>query len=323
MMQVSNWLFSYELSKYSSPPPPLSIASERFSHVPLQGKYLLLVSGLAIGHGEDQDIVDDIAVKLLVEFLCGKMADEHSSQVASRVARVIIAGNSIAAKDTSTVKESLSGSLKSKTLLSAPSKQLDLWLAQILSSCCVDIMPGATDPANISFPQQPFHPCLFPHSSRFSTFERVTNPYECKVDSVTVLGHSGQPIADIARQTYDAPVVSTNGKLDSTSATANSATDESQSESVQTSSELEEVIEIDPKPKRMKVDLKNGQRRLEILERTLEWGYICPTAPGKKKFLLSLKFCLFFQLYIFSMSFFFYFQTPCLLTLLLRLIHLF
>jgi hypothetical protein len=31
----------------------------------------------------------------------------------------------------------------------------------------------------------------------------VTNPYEASFDGVTVLGHSGQPVTDIARQRLD------------------------------------------------------------------------------------------------------------------------
>lgn len=50
---------------------------------------------------------------------------------------------------------------------------------------------------------QPLHPCLFPQSSRFSTFSRVTNPFEGVYDGVAVLGHSGQPVSDIARQRRD------------------------------------------------------------------------------------------------------------------------
>jgi hypothetical protein len=83
--------------------------------------------------------------------------------------------------------------------------KLDIWLSQWLSSCPVDILPGVCDPANIALPQQPFHPCLFSHAARFSSLERVTNPYQCQLDhSVNILGHSGQPIQDIARLTYGA-----------------------------------------------------------------------------------------------------------------------
>ena len=42
-------------------------------------------------------------------------------------------------------------------------------------------------------PSQPLHSCLFPHSSRFSSFHRTTNPMSCRLDgSILVVGHSGQ-----------------------------------------------------------------------------------------------------------------------------------
>ena len=41
-------------------------------------------------------------------------------------------------------------------------------------------------------PSQPLHSCLFPHSSRFSSFHRTTNPMSCKLDGILVVGHSGQ-----------------------------------------------------------------------------------------------------------------------------------
>ena len=57
-----------------------------------------------------------------------------------------------------------------------------------------------TDPANVALPQQPLHQCLFPRAAGYrETFSLVTNPYKCIVGNVTFLGHSGQPVADIAR----------------------------------------------------------------------------------------------------------------------------
>lgn len=174
----------------------------------------------------------------------------------------------------------------------------------MLSSCFVDVMPGATDPANIAIPQQPFHPCLFPHSSRFGSFERVSNPYQCKLDNVSILGHSGQPVRDIAQLTAGEmfPNLDTNTAIKSTVGssggnigapaelatacpTSSTTADESQNEVMEVSAfdtamDLEEtVVEIDPKPKRVKVDLQGAQRRLDILKKTLEWGHLCPTAP--------------------------------------------
>lgn len=192
--------------------------------------------------------------------------------------------------------------------MSVPSKQLDLWVAQLLSSCFVDILPGATDPANIAIPQQPFHPCLFPHSARFSSFERVTNPYRFQLDEATVMGHSGQPVNDIARLTFDPaptlqhklehqanamdvvddPAEAGKNPCDQSSSIAAGVTDESQNEDdavpivMDTTEDAEEtIIDVDAanKPKRIKADMKNAQRRLEILKSTLQWGHIAPTAP--------------------------------------------
>lgn len=42
-----------------------------------------------------------------------------------------------------------------------------------LSACMpVDLMPGATDPASRSLPQQPLHHCLFPGAAAFNTLNR-------------------------------------------------------------------------------------------------------------------------------------------------------
>ncbi len=63
----------------------------------------------------------------------------------------------------------------------------------------VDLMPGKTDPSNFALPQQPFNPCLFPQSQIWESFNCVTNPYQCSVDGITLLGTSGQPIADLEK----------------------------------------------------------------------------------------------------------------------------
>lgn len=216
--------------------------------------------------------------------------------------RVVIAGNSVVPTDPMQLKEKFS-SQKYKASLSTPSKQFDIWVAQLLSSCHVDVMPGATDPANTALPQQPFHPCLFPHSSRFGTLERVTNPYQYKLDNINILGHSGQPVKDISRLTYgdlfawptphhgvhERPAFSTTATLPaelSTScpaASVESALEEDVESTpmvVDSAVDSEEtVVEVDPKPRRLKVDFQSSTRRLDILKKTLEWGHVCPTAP--------------------------------------------
>lgn len=94
---------------------------------------------------------------------------------------------------------------------------------QIASGVPVDVMPGDREPSNHALPQLPLHPCLLPAATRFSSLRPVTNPYDAEVRAfgargctpstppcrscccssqvggVRVLGHSGQPVADVLR----------------------------------------------------------------------------------------------------------------------------
>jgi DNA polymerase delta subunit 2 len=290
---VNDWIYSYEIKPVilANPTP---IADTTIS------KYVMFVSGLLIGSTEAND-VHDLAVQHLVEFVCGRYGNDTLTSMASSIARIVFAGNSVVPTDPVQLKEKFS-SQKYKASLSTPSKQFDIWVAQLLSSCYVDVMPGATDPANIAVPQQPFHPCLFPHSSRFGTLERVTNPYQYKLDDVSILGHSGQPVRDISRLTHgdmfswptpsheDHKPLSFHAtvpaELVSQCPRASEAIDvedeigaEDTLMVVDSAVDIEETIEVDPKPRRLKVDFQSSTRRLDILKKTLEWGHLCPTAP--------------------------------------------
>ena len=61
----------------------------------------------------------------------------------------------------------------------------------------VDLMPGDYDPANNILPQQPLHRCMFPQAYRYPTMQCTTNPYQCCVEDVQIVGHSGQPVNNI------------------------------------------------------------------------------------------------------------------------------
>jgi len=65
----------------------------------------------------------------------------------------------------------------------------------------VDVMPGRSDPTNLSLPQMPLHPHLFKHVRECRDFRSVSNPYDCNVDGVALMGHSGQPVEDVLRTT--------------------------------------------------------------------------------------------------------------------------
>ena len=90
-----------------------------------------------------------------------------------------------------------------------------------------------SDPSNIALPQQPLHQCLFPRTAGYrDTFQLVTNPYKCEINGSMLLGHSGQPVSDIARY-------SNIGQKNGTSINSD----------------------------------------IDILEETLKWQHLAPTAP--------------------------------------------
>lgn len=80
---------------------------------------------------------------------------------------------------------------------------LDQFATQLCAAVDVDLMPGDKDPVNTLFPQQAFHPSLLPVSSELSSLHRVTNPYECSVDGVVLLGTDGLNVND--QQKYTDP----------------------------------------------------------------------------------------------------------------------
>jgi len=60
-------------------------------------------------------------------------------------------------------------------------------------------MPGESDCANQTLPQQPLNRCLLPKSSKLSTLHCVSNPYEFQLNDVNFLGHSGQSVDNIVK----------------------------------------------------------------------------------------------------------------------------
>jgi DNA polymerase delta subunit 2 len=83
--------------------------------------------------------------------------------------------------------------------------EVDRCVTELVSALPVDLMPGPSDLANLSLPQQPMHRCLFPGAAQYKSFHRVTNPYRFKLDGVSFLGTSGQNIADIQRYVTQCP----------------------------------------------------------------------------------------------------------------------
>ncbi|CAH1795392.1 unnamed protein product [Owenia fusiformis] len=187
-----------------------------------QDKYIAIVSGLDIGSKNENPLNQ----QLLVDLLTGQLGDECQQEAASNILRVVVAGNSLSSETQD--KDSLTKAKYLTTHSAAGSveaiKSLDDLLVQLAACMEVDVMPGKHDPSNSTMPQQALHRCMFPQATMYPTMHAVTNPYDCSIDGIRFLGHSGQPIEDITRYS-------------------------------------------------------NRTDYLEVLESSLRWGHLAPTAP--------------------------------------------
>lgn len=180
-------------------------------------KQIALVSGLSFS-GVDASAA--VEVCLLLEYLLGESLSPASQAQASRISRLIIAGNSIspasATKDAATAtddeKKAAAASKKygydASTYNALPAQLFDDFVSELLPSMPVTLLPGAEDPANASYPQQPLHPALFPSARAFGAdpaakgaapgwLDSVTNPWEGEVEGWRVLGTGGQNVDDV------------------------------------------------------------------------------------------------------------------------------
>ncbi|KAH8908862.1 DNA polymerase subunit delta-2 [Coniochaeta sp. PMI_546] len=182
------------------------------SETPKSGGKIAIVSGLEFS-GTDSSYAMEL--ELLLEYLLGEALDPQTQAELSHISRLIIAGNSIAA-DRKTAQESDSVDKKShkkygydsKSYNAEPSHLFDEFLNELLPSMPVTLLPGALDPANSSYPQQPIHTAMFPKSRSYSAvpgstepgwFDAATNPLEAEVEGWRVLGTGGQNVDDMAK----------------------------------------------------------------------------------------------------------------------------
>ena len=175
-----------------------------------EGGKIAIVSGLSISGNEG----DSLKLDLLMEFLLGEACGPTTQKNVSRISRLIIAGNSIAEGNPLRSEDQLADTKKaskkygydSSAYNPLPTAHLDEFLATLLPSIPITMLPGEDDPANVSLPQQPIHPAMFPRSRNYSAmpdssepgwFDSVTNPWEADIDGWRILGNGGQPIDDI------------------------------------------------------------------------------------------------------------------------------
>ena len=180
------------------------------------GKKVAIVSGLSFSGTSSEHSLE---INLLTEYLLGEALDPATHEAVSQISRLVIAGNSIAL-DTEAVSHDTMGNAKkaankkygydSSAYNPAPTTHFDNFLASLLPSIPITLIPGFTDPANVSLPQQAIHSAMFPQARAYGAmppgtgeegqvawFDTVTNPWEGEIEGWKVLGTGGQNVDDV------------------------------------------------------------------------------------------------------------------------------
>lgn len=211
--------------------------SQQSEKEPAGGSKIAFVSGLGITGTSS----DTLALELLTDYLLGYTGTSTSADTSpsteatpadpSSISRLIIAGDSLgssvaaeAAADnnngTTGPKKKPPGPKKygydAASYNPSPITHFDAFLADLLPSIPVTLLPGAADPANFSLPQQGIHRAMLPRARAYVAgppppsgdteqqpqpgwLDSVTNPWEGDVEGWRVWGSSGQNVDDVFR----------------------------------------------------------------------------------------------------------------------------
>ncbi|KAL7422155.1 DNA polymerase delta small subunit Cdc1 [Cryptotrichosporon argae] len=158
--------------------------------------WVALVSGLSAG---SNDTPADMKSQLLVEWLMGESGGLQEKVDASRIARLILAGNSLTApvKGLDDRKPKRFTNPTKPLFQSHPTSTLSNLLADVLgASLPVTLVPGPHDPAGATLPQQPLPKIMF-GGSKMRGLECGTNPLWTSVGDRSFFMSGGQTIDDI------------------------------------------------------------------------------------------------------------------------------
>jgi DNA polymerase delta subunit 2 len=180
------------------------------------GKKIAIVSGLGFS-GMDSE--HSLELNLLTEYLLGEALDPATQENVSQISRLIIAGNSIALDAEALSHDTIGNTKKSASKKygydssaynPAPTAHFDNFLASLLPSIPITLIPGSTDPANFSLPQQPIHSAMFPQARSYGVIppaagekkqpgwlDTVTNPWDGEIEGWKVFGTGGQNVDDV------------------------------------------------------------------------------------------------------------------------------
>jgi DNA polymerase delta subunit 2 len=155
-------------------------------------KFILIASDLQLG----REGLSPLPSQLLADYVCGHLGSGAEQEFCASIVRVVLAGNTTPTPPSEALGSHEAASRATQQLHTGSVRLLDQFATQLCAAVDVDLMPGESDPVNTLFPQQAFHPSLVPAASELSSFHRVTNPYECSVDGVVMLGTDGVNVAD-------------------------------------------------------------------------------------------------------------------------------
>ena len=213
-----------------------------------QDQYIAVVSGLEI----EGKITVPTQLSMLVQYLTGQLGDLSSQSDLCKISHLVILGNSfvtsaVAIDDAMTRKLNKNKKYGYDSALYNPRPMiaLDSMLEELCLSMNVIIVPGESDPTNVTLPQQPMNNLLFERSAQFdnSTLKQVSNPSYLTISGRSVFCSAGQNIEDIMHYVNHDPV-----------------DDSMISEAVSNG----DTSYVDP---------------IDVMEDTLKWRHAAPTAP--------------------------------------------
>lgn len=142
------------------------------------------------------------AVSLFLDWITGEGGSERDRELAGRVSRVIIAGDSLAAPPAEDERDSSKVSSSANTSLRQAVISLGETLQEVARTVPTHVLPGASDPTGTALPQQPMPAWIFrPQNGQASgnaeALYMESNPTWIHSNGRSILVHAGQPINDI------------------------------------------------------------------------------------------------------------------------------
>lgn len=150
-------------------------------------EWIALVSGLNIGHPH---AAADLRITLLVEYLLSEAGSRTDQTNASSIARLILAGDSLAplsrhdpdeadglgTTDVTSKSEHQRNQGDDNVFSAHPIQSLAGHIAELARVMTVHLVPGAADPAGATLPQQPIPRAMFGEVKKSEGFLTETNP---------------------------------------------------------------------------------------------------------------------------------------------------